>query len=249
MNIAATLPVEKKRWGFWATLGFSLVIIGAYILAQGFAIGLVAGIQSLGGTGLDEEELLEAIENNGFYLSIGSIASAWVGALVIGAVILLRKGYSLKEYLAVRKVPFKTYAIWLLAGLVFLVSWEGLNVAFDQPGSDWMTDTYETAEYTPLIWITFVIAAPLIEELFFRGFLFEGLRDSWMGPIGAVLVTSVGWAAIHGQYELFQIIMIGMLGILLGIAKLKTRSLYITLAMHSLHNLIATFQVATTLDS
>jgi membrane protease YdiL (CAAX protease family) len=45
-----------------------------------------------------------------------------------------------------------------------------------------MTDTYETAEYTPLIWITFVIAAPLIEELFFRGFLFEGLRDSWMAP-------------------------------------------------------------------
>lgn len=249
MNIVATLPFEKKRWGFWATLGLSVVIIVAYILAQGFAIGLVAGIQSLGGSGLDEEELVAAIENNGFYLSIGSIASAWVGALVIGAVILLRKSYSLKEYLAIKNLPFKTYAIWLLASLVFLVSWEGLNVALDQPGSDWMTDTYETAEYTPLIWITFVIAAPLIEELFFRGFLFEGLRDSWMGPIGAVLVTSVGWAAIHMQYELFQIVMIGVLGVLLGIAKLKTRSLYITLAMHSLHNLIATFQVATTFDS
>ena len=62
-------------------------------------------------------------------------------------------------------------------------------------------------------------------------------------------MTSVGWAAIHMQYELFQIVMIGVLGVLLGIAKLKTRSLYITLAMHSLHNLIATFQVATTFDS
>jgi len=204
----------------------------------------VAGIQSLGGSGLDKEELFEAIENNGFYLSVGSIASAWAGALVIGEIILLRKGYSLKEYLAIKNLPFKDYAIWLLASLVFLVSWEGLNVAFDQPGSDWMTDTYETAEYTPLIWITVVIAAPLIEELFF-----QGLRDSWMGPIGAVLVTSVGWAAIHMQYELFQIVMIGVLGVLLGIAKLKTRSLYITLAMHSLHNLIATFQVATTFDS
>jgi membrane protease YdiL (CAAX protease family) len=33
--------------------------------------------------------------------------------------------------------------------------------------------------------------------------------------------------------------MIGALGVLLGIAKIKTRSLYIPLAMHSLNNLIA----------
>ena len=102
-----------------------------------------------------------------------------------------------------------------------------------------MAETYETTASLPLLWIAFVVAAPLVEELFFRGFLFEGLRDSWMGPTGAVLVTSLAWAAIHMQYEMFQIVIIGTLGILLGIAKLKTRSLYIPIAMHTFNNLLA----------
>ena len=115
---------------------------------------------------------------------------------------------------------------------------------FDQPVSDWMMKTYETAQYLPLLWVAIVVAAPLIEELFFRGFLFEGLRESWMGPVGAVLVTSIIWASIHVQYEVFQMVMIGLLGVLLGVAKLKTRSLYITLAIHSILNLTAMVQVS-----
>jgi len=41
----------------------------------------------------------------------------------------------------------------------------------------------------------------LFEELFFRGFLFRGLSSSFMGPVGAVLVTSALWALIHTQYD------------------------------------------------
>ena len=112
-----------------------------------------------------------------------------------------------------------------------------------------MTETYQTAKYLPLFWIALVVAAPLVEELFFRGFLFEGLRDSWMGSTGAILVTSIAWAAIHMQYEMFQMVMIGTLGVLLGIAKVKTRSLYIPIAMHSFNNLIAMVATSLSLNS
>lgn len=241
---AGETPRAAKRWGFWATLGFSVVIIVLYVFAQFFAIGMAIDADSLGDTQVNEEEFIESIESNGLYLSVATIASAWVGSLVIVGIILLRKDISVKEYLAIKKLPLKVYARWFGIFLIFIFGWEGLNILFDQPGSDWMIKTYETAGYLPLLWVSLVIAAPLIEELFFRGFLFEGLRDSWMGATGAVLVASIGWAAIHTQYDLFQIVMIGLLGVLLGIAKIKTRSLYITLAMHSLLNLIATLQVA-----
>ena len=242
-------PVLAKRWGFWATLGFSVVIVLVFIFAQGFAIGLVVGIQTGMGSELNKEELVESITTNGFYLSVGIIVSAWVGALSIGAVVLLRKGISLKEYLAVKSLPFKVYAFWLVAVLIFLFGWQGVSTVWEPPDSDWMAETYQTAEYLPLFWIALVVAAPLVEELFFRGFLFEGLRDSWMGSIGAVLVTSIAWAAIHMQYEMFQIVMIGTLGILFGIAKLKTRSLYIPIAMHSFNNLLAVVVTSHHLDS
>jgi membrane protease YdiL (CAAX protease family) len=242
-------PLPAKRWGFWATLGFSVIIATVYTVAQGFAIGVMVGVQSAGGSGINKEELAASIASNGFYLSVGIIISAWVGALVMGAVILLRKGISLKEYLAIKSLPFKVYARWLVFGVIFLFSWGVLSMALEQQGSAWMTETYQTAGYLPLLWIAVILFAPLVEELFFRGFLFEGLRDSWMGSTGAVLVTSIAWAAIHVQYEMFQIVMIGTLGVLLGIAKIKTRSLYIPIVMHSFNNLIAMVATALLLNS
>lgn len=260
MNQPMTIPVEKepigevpltpKRWGFWATLGFGVVIIALYLFAQGLAVGVMAVIEA-GGVGSIEnkEELVASIVGNGFYLSVGIIVSACVGVLTIWAVVALRKNISLKEYLALKNPSLKVYARWVAIGLIFLFAWEGANAMLEQPDSAWVMETYETAKYVPLIWIAFVIAAPLFEEFFFRGFLFEGLRDSWMGPVGAVVVTSIAWASIHMQYGMFQIVMIGLLGVLLGIAKLKTRSLYVVIAMHSLNNLVATIQVSLYLNS
>jgi membrane protease YdiL (CAAX protease family) len=238
-NSAKKTPLPATRWGFWATLALSAVIAVIYAGAQGLAIGVMVGIESGISALANKEELMESISSNGTYLTVGIIFSAWMGSLAIGGAILLRKGITLKEYLAVKNLPFKTYSRWLAFVLLFLFGWAMMNLVLDIPDSAWMTKTYESAGYLPLFWFAVVVVAPLIEELFFRGFLFEGLRDSWMGPTGAVLVTSLAWAAIHMQYEILQIVVIGTLGILLGIAKLKTRSLYIPIAMHTFNNLLA----------
>jgi membrane protease YdiL (CAAX protease family) len=232
-------PLPATRWGFWATLALSAVIAVIYAGAQGLAIGVMVGIESGVSALANKEELMASISSNGTYLSVGVIFSAWMGSLAIGGAILLRKGITLKEYLAVKNLPLKTYARWLAFVLIFLFGWGVVNLVLNIPSSDWMAEIYESAGYLPLLWVAVVVAAPLIEELFFRGFLFEGLRDSWMGPTGAVLVTSLAWAAIHMQYEMFQLAIIATLGILLGIAKLKTRSLYIPIAMHTFNNLLA----------
>ena len=109
MNIAATLPIEKKRWGFWATLGFSVIIIVLDLFAQGFSIGMAAAIQAGFNDEAGTKKLLENIETDGFLLSVGTIASAWVGSLVIAGIVLLRKGISFKEYLAIKDIPLKEY--------------------------------------------------------------------------------------------------------------------------------------------
>ena len=88
-----------------------------------------------------------------------------------------------------------------------------------------------------------MVAAPLFEEIFFRGFMFAGLQHSRLGPIGAMVLSSLAWAIIHLQYDLYGITQIFLGGLLLGYARFRSGSIFPAIAMHALMNLIATVQV------
>jgi membrane protease YdiL (CAAX protease family) len=61
--------------------------------------------------------------------------------------------------------------------------------------------------------------------------------------VGAVAITSASWALMHVQYDAYAIVQIFLGGILFGVARLRTQSLYPTLAMHSLWNLLGLIEV------
>jgi uncharacterized protein len=89
-----------------------------------------------------------------------------------------------------------------------------------------------------------VIFAPAFEEALFRGFLFAGFSQSRIGVPGTVILTSLLWASLHIQYDLYNIAMIFFLGIGLGIVRAKTNSLWSTFLMHGFWNLVAVILVA-----
>jgi membrane protease YdiL (CAAX protease family) len=96
----------------------------------------------------------------------------------------------------------------------------------------------------PLFCVGLIIAAPVVEELFFRGFLFSGLQRSRLRTGGAIAITAAIWASIHVQYEPLDVIWIAIMGVLFGIARVRTGSIYTSIALHVLLNLIATVQTA-----
>ena len=59
---------------------------------------------------------------------------------------------------------------------------------------------------------------------------------SFLKPLGAVVVTSVLWALLHLQYDVYGIFTILLVGLLLGAARIRTRSLVVPLALHALNN-------------
>jgi membrane protease YdiL (CAAX protease family) len=131
----------------------------------------------------------------------------------------------------------------LLAGV--LVIEDLLTIAFDRPFiNEFMSVAYATANPIWMLWLAVVVAAPLFEEMFFRGFLLKGLAASFLGPIGAVAATSGLWAVLHLQYDLYDIANIFCLGLLLGTARLVTGSLFVPLMLHAITNLLATVEVA-----
>jgi membrane protease YdiL (CAAX protease family) len=62
--------------------------------------------------------------------------------------------------------------------------------------------------------------------------------------MGAVGITSLLWAVIHLQYDIYGITTVFALGLLFGIARLKTDSIHLLMVMHSLTSLVASMETA-----
>ena len=88
-----------------------------------------------------------------------------------------------------------------------------------------------------------IIAAPVVEELFFRGFVMQGLTRH-MTPVKAALLSSVLFALAHVRPVTYAPIF--LIGLVLAFVFLKTRSLPLAMAAHAIYNAIV---VAVTLST
>jgi membrane protease YdiL (CAAX protease family) len=250
---------ERKIWGPWATVGLGLVIFLVFFIAQAVATmalifpTLLSFIQSSAGQ-IDPFGLIGAIEKlvatrMGLITSVATCASAVFGVGLIMLFTMIRKGVSIAEYLGLKRITVKQVlaVLGILAGFIVLL--DGLGIFINREASnDFVVNIYTTSVWPVLLWVSLIIFAPIFEEAFFRGFLFEGFRQSRLGPIGAVLLTAFAWALLHIQYDLFNIATIFIMGILLGVVRIKTGSLWSTIIMHGFNNMVALIVIALQLE-
>jgi membrane protease YdiL (CAAX protease family) len=237
-------PVEpskpKKFWGAWATIGFGAVIMFSALMVQGIVAVIFVVMQLLADSEMDLEEFVLKVQNDGNLFSVATYATFIVGMILILVFIKIRQGVTLKEYLAINPISKKAVAMIIVIVIGFLAFSYLVNVfRTNLPEDDMMLSAYRSVTWAPMLWIAAVICAPIFEEAFFRGFLFTGLQNSKVGTIGTIFLTALPWALLHVQYDWVQILMIFFLGILLGIARSTTRSLWSPLMIHSLNNLLA----------
>jgi len=235
----------RKPWGFWATVGFSLVVVAALAAIQvGVVIGFMA-IYMLRYPHANVNQLQQDLGTNGLFVSLAAWSSMPVGLGLVLLFARLRRGWTIGEYLALKPVSMRTMLVWLGLTLVFAAASDGLTCVLGRPiVPEFMSKAYQTAGWTPLLWAALLVAAPVCEEALFRGFMIPGILQSRLGAVGAILITAAGWAALHTQYDLYGVMTIFLVGILLGVARLTSQSLYPTLAMHSMMSLIATIEAA-----
>jgi len=133
----------------------------------------------------------------------------------------------------------------MLVALLLLVHL--LRFALGQPLPDFMIETYRTARDSgsiALYVVALCVAAPLAEEFLVRGFLLRGWSQSFLGPIGAVVLSSAAWAAVHTQYNWFYMSEIFALGLVFGMLRLRSGSTWLTVILHAANNAIAVVVVA-----
>jgi uncharacterized protein len=98
------------------------------------------------------------------------------------------------------------------------------------------SDTFLIASFAVLA----IVCAPIAEEFFFRGFFYRALRTRLSVGVAAVL-DGLLFGLIHydGSDSAAALPMLGLLGMIFCLVYEKTGTLYATIALHSLNNMLA----------
>ncbi|MCP3977855.1 MAG: CPBP family intramembrane metalloprotease [bacterium] len=107
---------------------------------------------------------------------------------------------------------------------------------FDYRSQDFMTMLTDGLPMRGLMLVGGVVLAPMAEELYFRGRLFDLVSRS-RGPAVAVLVTSVCFGIMHMIPVYVPITM--LMGALLGYLRHVSKGLVAPILAHALNNLVA----------
>jgi membrane protease YdiL (CAAX protease family) len=177
------------------------------------------------------------------------VAGLWVTevlAIALPALIAVRvAGLPAGPALGLRAAaPAQLGAAVLLAianqPVVSFVTWASRTLAPESWVKEFDTlqralDLYFSQQALPMI-VTVAFAAPLGEELFFRGYALPALARSW-GPLVACLVSGAMFSALHvnriGFLGLWEI------GILLALLRLWSGSLWPAIVCHATNNAVA----------
>lgn len=119
-----------------------------------------------------------------------------------------------------------------------LVSLQGLERFFHLPKHIPMEEFLKTPSAAILTAVFAVSLGPLMEELFFRGFLYPVVARR-AGVFVAIVVTSLAFGLIHGAQLAFAwglVLIISIVGIVLTIVRAKTGSVAASFVVHVAYN-------------
>jgi membrane protease YdiL (CAAX protease family) len=135
---------------------------------------------------------------------IGHIAA---GAVVMAAVWHHRR--SLREYLAMSPIGWGGLGRGIGYGLLgyVILTMAFLVIALVQMALGAAPSTAPTIVKVPFnmhtmmmlasLWFGMTVAAPIVEEMMFRGLMYRGLAESRIGVVGAMLISSVVFGLAH----------------------------------------------------
>jgi uncharacterized protein len=233
-------------WGFWATTAWGVAAFAAWLAAQMIAATILLAWWDLGSAGL--ADIRQAL-HHGIAVSLVVLAATPAFFLVILPAVRLA-GASVIDYLALvppsrRDLLLGSACLIVLLPLSDLLTWlSGRDLVHP-----FMVHSYVTAREGGA-WALFalacaiVVAAPLTEEIAFRGFLYRGWAASRLGPAASIVLTSAIWAAMHLQYENFFLVQIFGLGLVFGWLRWRSGSTLLTILLHVVVNFIALLQTA-----
>lgn len=228
-----TDPRDPRSVSPLAAVTLTVVAVAlTYALFQG-----AVALQSLA-RGLSWELARERVTRDALGLALvqaGAFALVLFGAVRLHA----RVDEPLRETLGLRAVPFHTALLALFAGAALqlpLAELSNLVHVFAPMPADLMQQQQRLLDASsPLValtaFVSFVVVAPVTEELLFRGIILRGARVS-SGTLPALGLSSALFALSH-LGAVSAIVYALVAGLVLGAVALRTGSTLVAIALHA----------------
>jgi uncharacterized protein len=135
-------------------------------------------------------------------------------------------------------------ALYVGVGVVLSVGLQGLAHFLPIPKELPIDSFFQTPTEAWALGIMSITLAPLMEELFFRGFLYPVLARR-MGVAVSVIITALSFALLHGAQLMFSwgaVLVIFIVGLVLTMVRARTNSVAAGIIIHMAYN--ATITIA-----
>lgn len=215
-------PFPYSNWGPGAGILGVLLALGT-----GIVLGIPAAIAGTNSNG----------ELNSTATAVTQLATA-AGFAMVPMLIAAQRGASFRgalQRLGVRR--FRLSAIkWMLAAIgAYLLFAIVYTAIFGQPEQEDIAEDFGTV---PVQILLIVIAAPISEEICFRGMLFGGLRER-LPRVGAALISGLVFGALHAVNGIGVVPVLAAFGFILAVLYERTGSIVPGILLHMLNNSVA----------
>lgn len=217
-----------KTWGIAASFGFGFL---AFVLGQATGAAALFATRSV-----DISHLAE----DGTALAIVTLVGNPIQVVTLVLAARLTGGDAM-SYLALNVPRLRDVAISVAILAILIAASDGATYALGKdtvpPFQLAICRTARADGTLAWLWLAVVVAAPVGEEILFRGFLFRGLVRDAKSALPGIVVIAVIWAALHlGQYDVFSVALVGAFGIVLGYVRYLSGSTSLTILLHMLFN-------------
>lgn len=238
LNQFFALARNKNQW-YWYILAVGIILFFAFIFSLPiFGIASMNGVKDTSknltakGLGISDALFLGVEMLPSIGLTLGIIASAW----------LLHKRPWKSLITAYPHIRWERFffgnLLWLglmIGGELILYSLNPDNYIFQ----------FDSTQFVALLIIS-VLTIPLQaagEELFFRGYLMQGIGWGTKSPLIALTVTSIGFGLLHlanpemEKYGQEFIVAYIIMGLFFGIIALMDDGLELAIGVHTINNI------------
>jgi membrane protease YdiL (CAAX protease family) len=227
--VIAKPAAEDPPWSGWDVLR-----IAAFTLAMIFAFVLIV---TLGAEKLIYPKL--SIMDVAKFPLVSVVAQLGAYLVVLGFMYAVATRSGAGFWQAIRwNWPGSYATFYVLAGIAFSIGLQGLAHLLPMPKTLPIDKFFQTPLEAWVLSLFGMTLAPLLEELFFRGFLYPVLARR-IGIIFAVIFTAIGFSLIHVP-QLAQawgpVLIVFLIGLALTIVRAVTKSVAAGFLMHMAYN-------------
>lgn len=235
-EVSTPLTPPDPAWNGWDVVRLVCVTIVALFVGLFFALLIARGV-------LYPHRSLGEIARNPLVV-VGGQCLAYLLVLGYMYVLVTRERRRPDFLTAIHWNWPRKFAIYVGTGFVLSLALQGLAHFLPIPKELPIDSFFQTPTEAWCLGIMSITLAPLMEELFFRGFLYPVLARR-MGVAVSVIITALSFALLHGAQLMFSwgaVLVIFIVGLVLTIVRARTNSVAAGIIIHMAYN--ATITIA-----